>query len=201
YRTEGLASLLKSGFTKLSQFIFTSNHAMWFKRDLGKRIVASTTQISVYVEFEKRNKTLQWIKSLGKEWMYNNKEIDTAIKENHIIASVNYQKKIIGYIKLGFNKVFIQDFQKVISFSPEKAFIYDTYVLPEFRGLGVAPYLITESMKYIKKKGFHQLVCHIPIWNTASINAYKKVGFEAVKDIRFAKILGLRLFSSRPEKI
>jgi len=115
--------------------------------------------------------------------MYNKKKIDTTRKENHIIASIHYQKKIIGYIKLGFNKVFIQDFQKVINFSPEKAFIYDTYVLPEVRGLGVAPYLITESMKYIKNRGFDQLLCHIPVWNKALINAYKKVGFESVKDI------------------
>ena len=201
YTTGGVKGLSKSAMKKIISFIVASNYATWFRRDLNQPIVDQIPKMSIRVQFEKREETLKWIKSFNKTWMYDKKENEMAIAENHAIAGIYHKRKIIGYIKIGHKKVYIQDFQKVITFRSGKAFIYDTFVLPEYRGLGVASYLITESMKYIKNKGFNQLLCHIPVWNTASIKAYKKVGFEAVKDIRFVKILGLSLFTSRPEKI
>jgi len=201
YTVGGVKGLSKCVIKKVTNFMVTSNYAMWFKRDLNQPIVDQIPKISVKIQFDKREKTLQWIKSFNKNWMYNKKEIETAEAENHTIAGIFHKKEIIGYIKIGHKKVYIQDFQKVIPFSPGKAFIYDTFVLPEYRGLGAARYTITESMKYLKKQGFNELLCHIPQWNKASITAYKKAGFESIKGIRFVKILGLRIFSSRPEKI
>ena len=201
YKNLGLMRFFKQGLRKTISDIYLTNHAIWFKRQLNEKIIDYSPKIEAKIQFDRQKETLQWIKSFGKDWMYNAREIEIAKQENHNIVGVTRKGKIIGYIKLGFNRVYVQDYEQVIYFSSQKAFIYDTFIQPELRRQGLAKYLITESIKYLKDKGFVEVICHIPQWNKASINAYKRVGFESVKGIRFVKVLGLRFFSSRPEKI
>jgi len=201
YKHLGLMGFLQQGLTKIISKIYLTNHAIWFKRNLHEKIIDYSPKIDAKIQFGRKKETLKWIKSFGKDWMYNPKEMEIAKQENHHIVGVTSEGKTIGYIKLGFGRVYIQDYEQIINFPSQKAFIYDTFIQPELRGQGLAKYLINESIKFLKDKGFEEAVCHIPQWNKASISAYQKVGFQAVKRIRFAKVLGVRIFSSRPEKI
>ena len=123
--------------------------------------------------------------------LYSPQEIVTALEYNHCWPSVRTNGKIIGCIKIGFRNVYIVDYNRVIELPERMAFIYDTYVLQEGRGKGVAKYLITESIKFLKTQGYTRVRCHIPPWNKASINAYEKVGFRKVSHIRYFRIFGI----------
>ena len=80
-------------------------------------------------------------------------------------------------------------------------FIYDTFVSEDYRGLGIAPYMINEVMRNLSKQGLEFVVCHIVPTNVASQNAYSKVGFNRIKYICHLRLFGLRLFNCDPEKL
>ena len=144
------------------------------------------------------NQTFNWIKLQNKPWMLNDVEKEVAVREGHYWGNVKYNGIIIGYIKCGFNNVYINDYKKTVTFSRNVGFIYDTFILTEFRGRRVASYLINETCTFLKKNGFSKVICHIPSWNIASIKAYSRAGLKRTKKIRYLKILGFKILTSNP---
>ena len=63
-------------------------------------------------------------------------------------------------------------------------FLYDIYILPEQRGNGVAKYLVQQSIKFLKSKGFTKVGNHVPPWNKPSIRVNEN-GFGIVRPGKF----------------
>lgn len=152
----------------------------------------------VIIDLFAKDETLQWLRTKAENWMFNEQESTVGLVENHYFPNMKYEGRIIGYAKVGRGKVYVQDYHKVIEFPGNVAFIYDTYIAPDFRGLSLAPFFITEIMKLVKQDGMHALRCHIPPWNKASMHAYTKVGFKNKKFVRSFKIFGFRFLTSDP---
>jgi len=196
YKEEGWLVVVGRGLKKIIHLLFETNSAFWFKRDLSLPLPEITPKIPVEINLFSKDETLDWLRNNGEPWMLNQRELDVGLAENHYFPSIKYQGKIIGYAKAGQSRVYIQDYKKTMNFPENTAFIYDTYVSPEYRGLKIAPFLITEIMKFLKNSGVKKIGCHIPSWNTASINSYTRVGFKKTKYIRYFKIFGLKIFTA-----
>jgi ribosomal protein S18 acetylase RimI-like enzyme len=202
YRTGGVSLLLMRTRRKILSS-FQTNNACWFVRDLSYPILEIQPRIPVEVDWN-LYKTLEWLRTQTVDvsisgYSYEPREIDTAIKENHYFLNIRYQGDIIGYVKVGHGRVYIMDFGMDINFPKGTAFIYDTYVIPDFRGLGIAPFMITNVMHFLKQNGYQRVMCHIPTWNLASTKAYSKCFFKRTKRIWYFRVFGKKLFSTRPE--
>jgi ribosomal protein S18 acetylase RimI-like enzyme len=131
-------------------------------------------------------------------WMSIEEELETARAADHMFPCVRDKGEVVGYIKLGIEKVFISDFEKILHLQPTAAFIYDTFVMPSYRRTGLGTYLIGMTARLAQEKGFLSLWCHIPSWNEPSIKAFRRAGFEAVGEVRFVRLLGRDFFHKRP---
>jgi len=200
YKSGGVSLLLKRSFRKTSQTIFRTNNAYWYAKDLTLPIPDIEPKIPAEIDWDFSN-TVEWIKTNTVFSYAEEREIETAIKQNHYYPNVRYQGNIIGYIKVGYGEVYVMDFDKIVRFQNGTAYIYDVLTLPDFRGQGIAPFLVTEVMRFLKQRGYKRLLCHIPEWNTASASSFTKCSFERIKRIRYCKILGMECFSTRPENI
>ena len=200
HRTEGLRSVLEHVLRKIRHAVFHSNSAHWYERDLtqpGNNAPAG----AVRVTFDGMEETLSWMQSLGMEYIVHPGEIAVARANGHLFGAAKMDGRTVGYVKVGRREVFVQDFGKTISFPSDVAFIYDTYVLPERRGQGIAGCLIQAAIAELQRRGFRIVRCHIPPWNRSSMRAFEKCGFRRRKYIRYARILGVRLFSFNPERL
>lgn len=130
------------------------------------------------------------------DWIYCEKEIDCSFENHHYFCILKENENIIGYIKLGVGNTYIHDFDNIIHFDDKTAFISDTFMLPEYRGLNLGVYLISSASKYLQDHGFKQILCHIEKWNIPSVKTFKKVGFAEQGVIRFVRIAGLKFFIS-----
>lgn len=178
---------------RILNFIFTTNSAIWFEKDITKEVVEYQAKIPVEVDITSTNKTIEWLRSLNQPWMVNPREIAAALDNNHCWVSVHINGKIIGCIKIGFRNVYIGDYNKVIEFPKRMGFIYEIYVLPEQRGNGVAKYLTAQAIKFLKSKGYTKVGNHVPPWNKASIRVCEKIGFKQVCYIRYFRIFGVSI--------
>jgi len=181
--------------------IFTTNNAIWFEKRLKEKNKEFKTEIPVKFDINSTKKTIEWLKKQKLSWVVYQKEIDAAIKYNHYWASISNNGEIIGCIKIGFGNIYIFDYDKIIKFPDKMAFVYDTFVLDEYRNKGIAKYLISQTIKLLKSKGYERVGCHIPPWNKASISAFEKNGFKKVSYIRYFRILSvpIRIVNS-PDK-
>jgi GNAT superfamily N-acetyltransferase len=121
-------------------------------------------------------------------WIFFEKEIESATKNNHVYMVVKHKKSIIGYIKVGVGKTYIHDFNMEICFPERTAFIYDTFVLPDMRGKNVAVHALFSLMEYLNARGFCRILCHIEDWNKASVRTFEKAYFYPRGSVRFIRV-------------
>lgn len=201
YKEDGARGVFLKGIKKGLRPFFETNSAFWFERGLAQELPRLTAKIPAAAELFSADDTIKWIKNDCESWMLNQKELKCGLSENHLFPHLKCDNRIVGYAKIGLGRVYIQDFRKIIALPANFAFIYDTYIVPEYRGRDLAPFLISEVMSYLKSRGVKRIGCHIPGRNTASLGSYAKLGFKRINHIRYFRILGIKLFTSSPELV
>lgn len=193
YRDKGILSLFGAGLVKLWRIIFETNSAIWFEKDLTRPIEKIEAKIPLAFVSDSPEKMITWLLSFNQPGLIHPQEIRTGIKEKHHFFYVQASDgQIVGGSKVGYNEVYIVDFEKIVIFPAKTAFWYDTYVLPQKRGLGIATFLICSSLALLKQEGYEKVMCHIPKWNNASIKAFERCGFKRVGYVRFLKLFGFK---------
>jgi len=200
YQSGGITLLLGRSSKKLRHSIFRTNHAIWYSRDLTRPVPDIKARIPITIEWDSPT-TWDWMKANSDTVDVIEQELDAAVREGHFYPNVRHEGKIVGFIKVGRGDVYVMDFDMDVHFDKDTAFIYDTYVDPTYRGKAIAPELISDVMRYLIKNGYRRLMCHIPTWNMASRNTYKKCDFEEINRIRHYRVFGKKLFTTHPESL
>ncbi len=195
---DGVITLCLKALKMLYGLAYYSTSSLWFSRPLSEPIPEPDTYQDLTVEFliDKKKILVDWLKTNNSTftWMYIEKEIELAKQEKHIFVNISLNSQIIGYIKIGINRTYIHDFDKVADFPAGTAFIYDTFILPEYRRNNISYYAITKTLRYLAEHNYRKLFCHIEGWNRASLKLFKKAGFKNIGTVRFSKIIGLPIF-------
>lgn len=139
------------------------------------------------------------MKSLDISGIAEDPEIENIRNEQQLLYTLMSQDKIIGYVKIGKGRVYILDFDMVIDFPSNTAFVMDTFIQEEFRGKKLFHLLISTTKNDLNKKGYENLYCHIRKDNKISSVAYEKNGFSKVSSLRYMKICGKSFFRFPPE--
>jgi len=211
-KRDGILSLIKKLGRKIKYLTFRTTCSIWFCKSLndapspsplplGERVrvrgFSEQSDIDVNFLVEDKSELINWLKIHNAEfsWMYKSKEIELAETDKHVYVSILHHGNIIGYIKVGINNVYIHDFDKVVCLPKDSAFVYDTFILPEYRGRNIASYAISRTIDFLREAGFKKLLCHIEKWNTASLKTFQKAGLVPKGTIRFSRIFGLPIFT------
>ena len=118
-----------------------------------------------------------------------------AKKFNHIFFSIWHEEKIIGFSKVGFNKVYINSLKKVFPLPPKTALVLAIFVLPDYRGKGVGLYTYLYIFNYLKKKGFNKVRAQINPNNIPAKKVAIKAGFHQITNFWQIRILNWNIIS------
>ena len=197
-KRKGVFFLFTRLVNKIPYLTFRTSNSIWFEKRLNifTDPVVPGANISVDFLVQDKIKLINWLKQYQPRfpWMYLHKEMQTARTDNHIFAVIFLDDMIIGYCKIGMNHIYIHDFDKIICFPEKMAFIYDTFVLPQYRGMHAALYAVIKIMQYLKEQRYYALWCHIEEWNRASLAVFQKAGFQRRGMIRFCRLFGVPFF-------
>jgi ribosomal protein S18 acetylase RimI-like enzyme len=205
YREEGLAAVCRRAGAKLKNFFFRSNSACWFARELVSSSLTEKEQVAsapVPGSFSPvtPQELAKWVwdrRDLA--WAVDPRELESASRLKHQWACWKLDGEIVAFCKVGGRRVFIVDFEKLVSLPKNLAFLSDVYVLPHARRKGIGRQLLVATMNSLRQDSFCVLSCHIPSSNQASIRLFSSLGFRSFGKIRFIRILGLPIFSMKPE--
>lgn len=194
---EGILCYGRKVASKCREVAYSTNAATWFCRGMVESVPPIQRAKHASVEICPDERIVSWLKEYHREfgWLYIPQEISLKDKEKHIYLAAVYDDRIVGYIKIAINRVYILDYDTILDLPPGAAMIYDTFVLPEYRRKGVCAALIREGLDDLRARGYKIVWCHIPRWNTASLRAYARAGFKKVAHVRFRKLLGYKLWS------
>jgi RimJ/RimL family protein N-acetyltransferase len=179
----------------MTNMLYATNSAHWYKRELTQFYPPASSLIDIEVDFDNKS-ILEWLHNNHSlyRWFYIPEEIKIAQKYKHIFLTVLYSDSIIGYIKVGLGKVFVNDFKKVFTLPLSVAYIYDSFVLPEYRGKYIIPLALDKLCHYLRNKDIKEIYCHIPEWNKPSRRAYERAGFRRIVYIRFLRLFNFGFF-------
>lgn len=202
-RTEGLAELARRGTLRVWERVWQSNSADWYRVTLPPKLAHLELPPGVAVHFDRREETLEWMRQIQPVFgfAYVPQEAETARELCHPLGLATVDGKYAGYVKLAIKQAFVTDLNRRITLPERTAFIYDTFVHPDFRRRGLASLLVAGAMAELPAGGYRWLWCHIPRWNVASRNTFGKQGFKAMGFIRNFCVLGLRFATGRPETL
>jgi len=190
---------------KVRRKLFKTNAAYWYYKCLKKEENIRPPILEEHITFSTSyySEVVQWILKHRNEypWIYNVKELESALRNGHYFPCLISGGQIAGFVKVGFKRVYIEDYEREIDLSKEEAFIYDTFILPQHRRKYLGSYLLFELFKDLMQKGIAVAYCHIPTWNVASSRLYLKVGFKRLAYVRYLRFLQFYHFSHRLEDI
>jgi RimJ/RimL family protein N-acetyltransferase len=199
---EGIVAFLTKSLRKVETILYATNSAYWYKGELSQYRPPISSSIDIELDFD-NERILEWLHANNSlyRWLYIPEEIKIAQEHKHIFLTVLHNHTIIGYIKVAIEKVFINDFKRVFILPLSVAYIYDSFILTEYRGRDIIPFAIDKLCHYLRNKDIKEIYCHIPEWNKSSIRAYEKAGFRRIMHIRFIRLLNLSFFIKDARKL
>lgn len=184
----------------LKRKALATNKAAWYRLSLDEFVPRSETTDSLRFGFMDFDEASDFFRTNHEffPWMFFDEEMQVARTARHMFPCLKDEDRVVGYIKLGIEKVFLLDFGRILNIPPDAAFIYDTFVAPPYRGRGTGATLIGMTAGFAREEGFRSLWCHIPPWNEPSKKAFGRCGFRPVGEVRFVRLLGRELLWKQP---
>lgn len=187
-----ISSLIRKIRKKIGDYVYYSTVSTWYERKLENSlpVVIQPSDLEPYFAVHDKSEIFEWldINKCRFPWIFSRSEKHFAQSYQHPYFIIKCKGDIIGYIKIGIGPTYINDYNKTVVFDPETAFIYDTFILPEYRGMNLTVFSLFEVLRYLKQQKYSRVICCIENWNHSSIVVFKKAGFTSQGSIRFIRI-------------
>ena len=205
WRANGVAGLCRRVARHLAETLCRTNAADWYRVDLAppRAQPARPAIEGLDIALDATEQAIAWMRGLKEQfgYAYVQREVDAARRFGHVYALARLAGREAGYIKIGFEKVYVSDLDRLMGLPAGTAFVYDTFVHPSFRGRHLAGRLVAAAMACAAGRGCRYLWCHIPRWNVRSIRSFAALGFEPRGHIRNFRLLKWRFSTRRPEQL
>jgi GNAT superfamily N-acetyltransferase len=102
---------------------------------------------------------------------------------------------VVGYLWASFKrKVYLGEIEREVSFKTGGVYLYDGFVLPNFRRKGLFKKLLEEALQYFKSRNVKKANAGTLTNNKAPQKAFKALGFSTVRLVKFVKIFLFKKF-------
>ncbi len=197
-KRNGISGVLRKGWHKMCRFLFYSSCSSWYELKLDDSLPKCNARLDFQTEFLKQDKSelIRWLKYYSDRfpWIYCQKEMEFATANEHTFFVMRQNKKIIGYVKIGIGPTYIHDFDSHVVFEPQTAFVYDTFILPDYRGMHLTVFALGKVAGHFREHGFKRILCHIEKWNTPSVKAFTQAGFKGIGSIRYIRVANISFY-------
>ena len=202
YKAEGFAAAGNRAAVRFKDLLVRSNAAVWFAKELGHSPPPERAPVPGSFSRVAPQVLAEWLwRRRGLSWAADPRELEIASPLEHPWTCWRLANEIVAFCKLGGGRVFIEDFERAVSLPKGLVFLSDIYVLSEARRKGIGRALLVATMNSLKQQSFSVLSCHIPATNHASAGLFGSLGFRSYGRVQFLRILGLPMFSIKPEQM
>lgn len=174
--------------------------SIWFALPLDGDIKVARPRFQGRLDFDNPDSVLSWIEKQNLPGTNDRTEISKMKERGHLFVGVMDQNDIVGYLKLGWDTVYVLDYDTDIQLREGDYFILDFYILPEKRGQGGGAFAATAAALEMKKRGFKRGVMHVRIDKMPMLKAGASAGYQEIDRVDYVSLLGMRIFRPHPRK-
>jgi ribosomal protein S18 acetylase RimI-like enzyme len=202
YGSKGGKAVAEKAFGKLGNLLFRRNAALWYGRELVSLPSQGKAEVPGTFSPIEPDELARWLlESKELEWAADPRELRVASRRRHGWTCWRLCGEIAAFCKIGHGSVFIVDFEREVSVPERVSFLSDVYVVKAMRRRGIARRLLLDTMDLLRVKSFVAMGSHVPADNLTSIRLFNSLGFRPFGEVRFTRVMGLPLFSTRPETV
>lgn len=109
-----------------------------------------------------------------------------------------HQGRVVSYCWFSQARVGIEEVDLTVVVQPDEAYLYDAFTLPQWRGRGLYPALLTRMVREAMEVGCRRAMIFVVEDNLPSRQGIEKAGFELFQRISHYKLLGFSWYRSGP---
>jgi ribosomal protein S18 acetylase RimI-like enzyme len=106
-------------------------------------------------------------------------QIQARLDKGHLCIVIKSGERIAGYSWADFDEV--NDMACDYELGPGEAYLYDGFIMPEFRGRSLAAYMRVECYRHLHHGGKHTFYSIVDYFNRPSIRWKAKLNAEAIR--------------------
>jgi len=162
-----------------------------FKLDFKDNLLEMTAKEDVKIHITSSLDEIEGLIEQRERW-YRNEAI-RRFSDGDICFLARKHQQTVGCLWVAFNQKYLPHVEYLLRVDDETAIFNDGYVIPDYRGKKIFPYLVISSLNNLKKKtSYKRIYSHVASKNWSSLIAHKNLNFEVIMIIRMIKFLGLK---------
>ena len=197
YRREGAGLFLRATLRK----IYDRHRSVWFDRPLDENLEVIKPRFDGRLDFDHPDLVIAWIEELDIPGTNDPVEIASMKERGQLFVGIMNGEKIIGYIKIGWDLVYVLDYRFDIQMPEGEYFIIDIFVEPESRGLGAGLFLVSASTIEMHKRGFRSSVMHVRTDKTPMLRSCARTGYREIGRVDFITLFGKKILRPHPAEL
>jgi len=206
--SRGLKKVIPSRLRAMFGSIFRREKVFVFERTLADGRFKVEAKVKVDVRIIQRDDFPRIAKMFQK---FKIKEVDMAcfapvitiakekFKMGHICVVADMHGNIVHSKWIAFNEVYAGLLERKMRMTSDSAYVYGSYTVPEYRGLGIAPKTMEKGFSYLYERGIRKVYSCISHNNFPSLRLAHKQGYRKIGTITYTKIFKSRLYRCEGE--
>lgn len=177
---------------------YDRHQSLWFERRLDETLTLIGPRFDGRLDFDHPERVREWIARQDIPGLNDAIEIGSMKERGHYFAGVMNGDDLIGYIKIGWDRVYILDYGIDLKIPPGDYFIIDIYIDPAGRGLGAGPFLVSAAALEMKRRGFEGSIMHVRTDKDPMLKTCLRTGYREIGRVDYRSVLGRRIFRPHP---
>ena len=136
------------------------------------------------------------IPKLEKFERFRGGKAEQRFKAGHLCFIAEKNGDIVNYTWVSFNETYVAGLERTIRIGSDYAYRYDGYTVPEYRGMGILPTVLTKAAEYLFQNEIKEIYDVVASNNFPSLRSHQKIG-----SMKMGEVTVIRLFNSRRYKL
>jgi SAM-dependent methyltransferase/RimJ/RimL family protein N-acetyltransferase len=125
-------------------------------------------------------------------------DIHRRLRSGHRCFVARHEGRIVHACWAATGRVWIEYLGRHLVLPPDSVYHYDSFTVPEFRGLNISAVRVTEAARYFRASGYRRLVAVVAPENLAAFRPLEKAGYHRVGSMGYVRIGPWRYHFARP---
>jgi SAM-dependent methyltransferase/ribosomal protein S18 acetylase RimI-like enzyme len=110
------------------------------------------------------------------------------LRSGHRCFVARHEGRIVHACWAATGRIWIEYLGRHLVLPPDSVYHYDSFTIPEFRGLNISAFRVTEAARYFRAAGYRRLVAVVAPENLAAFRPLEKAGYRRVGRMGYVRI-------------
>ena len=196
-RRRGIGGLFRTVGRKL----YDRHRSVWFDLPLDDDLALHQPKFDGRLDFENGDRVLAWIRALDIPGTADPVELTSMQRRGQLFVGVMDGDTIVGYIKLGWDTVYVLDYGEDLRLPAGDFFVIDFFVSPTMRGKGAGPFLVSAASIEMRRRGFTRGVMHVRTDKLPMLKTCARTGYREIGRVDYMSLLGRKILRPHPARL